>query len=168
MSGYNAEYGIPAGDRDNAEETTATPAPIELVEEPKPYAPWDTGTFANIDELDKARLLATVRELQKNANKDISADDHRLIHIWESAADIADRRGYCDVFDSIMDELGTGYTREQEYCVTVTETVTYDVHVTAPRNATQEDIEELVEYIDLDDWSETDRDREVTNYERND
>lgn len=161
MSGYNADYTAP---RDNETEE-ATPAPIELVEEPKPYAPWDTGTFANIEELDKARLLATVRELQKNANKPIQADDHRIAHIWESAGEIADQKGYCDVFDTFMDELGTGFTREMEYCVTVTETVTYDVHVTAPRNATQEDIEERVEDMDLDDWSETDRDREVVNYE---
>lgn len=161
MSGYNAEYTAP---RDNETEE-ATPAPIELVEEPKPYAPWDTGTFANLEELDKARLLATVRELRIEANKPIQADDHRVAHIWEQAGEIADRRGYCDVFDSFMDELGTGYTREAEFCVTVTETVTYDVHVTAPRDSSQSDIEALIEDIDLNDWEDTEREVEVTNYE---
>lgn len=187
MSGYNAEYGIPAGDRDNAEETTATPEPIVLTPEPEvvePLAPWNVPNALNYygstwepltkekadelvaeGELDITRLLATVRHLLWQNRRDIQADDHRLTHIWEQAAEIADRRGYCDVYDSIMEELGTGYAREVELCVTVTETVTYDVHVTAPRNADQRDIEELIEDIDLDDFSETDREREVRNWE---
>ncbi len=150
MSGYNAEYTAPQ-DNEELAELPATLEPIVLEK----------------SELEKAQeLIEELRnELRTMRFADIPAHDHRLTHIWESAAEIADQKGYCGIFDEIMEELGTGFTREMEYCVTVTETVTYDVHVTGPRNATQSDIEEMVADIDLDDWSETDRDREVTNYE---
>ena len=173
MSGYNAEYGIPSGDREDAQPTIILGQPIE-------HAPIqqneNVATMADKlesrTEFTKEELLIVANTLKLQRDQahtarisDIPANDNRLMHIWEQASEIADRKGYCDIFDEIMDELGTGFTREMEYCVTVTETVTYDVHVTAPRNASQEDIEERVEDMDLDDWSETDRDREVTNYE---
>jgi hypothetical protein len=177
MSGYNAEHGIPAGDRDNTEETPA-PEPVYVL----PYNPWEFSethygtTFAQMtagqaeveadhQEWDVKRLLATIRHQSWQLRQTIQADDHRIQHIWEKAGEIADQKGYCSVFDEIMEELGTGYAREVEYCVTVTETKTYDVHVTASRNADQRDIEELISEVDLSDWSETDSEIEVQNYE---
>ena len=181
MSGYNAEYTAPRDNEELADLPAETPAPIILTNKPEPYKVWEfmgmlSSRYSNDDlieeqemgdfsQFDMARLIQTVRNLARLANKDISADDHRLTHIWESASEIADRRGYCDVFDSIMEELGTGYTREMEYCVTVSETIKYDVHVTAPRNATQADIEELIQYETLSDHTEIERDWEVDSYE---
>ena len=183
MSGYNAEYSAPR--ETELEDLPATLEPIVLNPEPelvKTYNVWEfptecySATFEPMTveqgeialskgEWDVTRLLATVRHQSWMLRRDISADDPRLTHIWESASEIADRRGYCDVFDSIMDEIGTGYTREMEYCVTVSETIKYDVHVTAPRNATQSDIEELIQYETLSDHTEIERDWEVDNYE---
>ena len=154
MSGYNAEYTAPR--ETELEDLPATLAPIELVEEPKPYAPWDTGTFANLEELDKARLLATVRELRIEANKPIQADDHRIAHIWEQAGEIADQKGYCDVFDSFMDELGTGYAREESMVTYVTVTVTVPVYTIVRRGSEVEDyidssvVEEAFNNADID------------------
>jgi hypothetical protein len=187
MSGYNAEYTAPRDNEELADLPAETPEPIILEAEEEKTLPVQMrhlGLAMNsehsqelfdlaftvsqeLEKLEKAEALVEElrNEMRQMRLNDISADDHRLTHIWESAAEIADRRGYCDVFDSIMDELGTGYTREMEYCVTVTETVTYDVHVTAPRNATQSDIEELVGYETLSDHNETDRDWEVSSYE---
>ena len=182
MSGYSAEYGIPAGDREEMADLPAeTPEPevkfvarvipsyeLPFIVSDTPLA-WDGIPEEKLAEFNKQDLLETIRHwanLYSNERRnDISADDHRLTHIWESASEIADRRGYCDVFDSIMEELGTGYTREMEYCVTVSETIKYDVHVTAPRNATQSDIEELIQYETLSDHTEIERDWEVDNYE---
>ena len=181
MSGYNAEYTAPRDNEELAELPAETPAPetkfvarvipsyeLPMIISDTPLA-WDGIPEEKLAEFNKQDLLETIRHwanLYSNERRnDISAYDHRLTHIWESASEIADRRGYCDVFDSIMDEIGTGYTREMEYCVTVVETVTYDVHVTAPRNATQSDIEELVGYETLSDHNETERDWEVSSYE---
>ncbi len=179
MSGYNAEYTAPRDNEELADLPAETPAPIVLVET---YNVWEfptecySATFEPMTDeqaeialtkgnWDTKKLLATVRNLSWQLRRDIPADDPRLTHIWESASEIADRRGYCDVFDSIMDEIGTGYTREMEYCVTVVETIKYDIHVTAPRNADQSDIEELIQYETLSDHTEIERDWEVESYE---
>ena len=144
MSGYNAEYSAPR--ETELEDLPATLEPIVLEAEEERTLPvkmrhiatemWKERTpypeaqeLANLAfevqqelaKLEEAQnLVEELRaELRKERMNDIPADDHRLTHIWESASEIADRRGYCDVFDSIMEELGTGYTREMEYCVTV-------------------------------------------------
>lgn len=173
MSGYNAEYGIPAGDRNEETPTIILGQPIE-------HAPIQSGENVSTmaekletrTEFTKEELLYVANTLKAQRDQahtarisDIPANDSRLNHIWETAGEIADRKGYCEVFDEIMDELGTGWTRDVEYCVTVTETKTYDVHVTGPRNADQQDIELLIDQVDLDDWSETDTEIEVQNYE---
>ena len=181
MSGYNAEYTAPQDNEELAELPAETPAPETpaLVET---YGTWEFpehcygSTFVPMTEeqgntaltkadWDTKKLLATIRHLSWQLRQDIAANDSRLLSIWERAGEIADSRGYCDVFDSIMDELGTGYQREYEYCVTVVETIKYDVHVTGPRNATQSDIEELIGDVDLSDYSELERDWEVDNFE---
>lgn len=177
MSGYNAEYSAPR--ETELEDLPATLAPIVLGQ-PIESAPIQMGenvetvcekiqsreSFTAEERQNLTNILKSQRDMiHKLRTEDISADDYRLTHIWESASEIADRRGYCDVFDSIMEEIGTGYTREMEWCVTVTETIKYDVHVTAPRNATQSDIEELIQYETLSDHNEIERDWEVDNYE---
>jgi hypothetical protein len=188
MSGYNAEYTAPRDEE--LEDLGATLPPIvlkdveEVEEKTLPVQMRHLGLAMNSEhsqqlfdlafevsqELAKLEALTQkneelVESLRQSRFGDIQPHDHRLAHIWERAGEIADSRGYCDVFDSIMEELGTGYTREMEYCVTVTETKTYDVHVTGPRNATQHDIELLIDEVRLDDYAETDSEIEVTNYE---
>ena len=153
MSGYNAEYGIPAGDNDNAEETTV--APIILTNKPAPYNAWEfmgmlssryladelieEQEMGDFEQYDKARLIQTVRNLINISNRIIQADDHRIAHIWESAGEIADQKGYCDVFDSFMDELGTGYAREEDMVTYVNVSVTIPVYTTVRKGSDPED-----------------------------
>lgn len=166
MSGYSAEYGIPAGDRNEelADLPAETPAPIILTNKPEGYSAWEfmgmlSSRYSNdelieeqemgdIDAFDKARLIQTVRGLIRIANRDIQPDDYRLNHIWERAGEIADGRGYCDVFDSIMEELGTGYTREEAMVSYVDLTITVPVYVTVKRGG------EPADYIENSDVEE--------------
>lgn len=153
MSGYNAEFGIPNGDKDE------TPTPEPITNMPVPYNDWEFNSLlggykadeyleekdmGDLSAYDVAKLVQTVRTLQRKLNREIDADDWRLQHIWERAGEIANGRGYCDVFDTIMEELGTGYVREAEFCLTVTVTRTYDVHLNAPRNSGHYELEELI------------------------
>ena len=176
MSEYNAEYGIPAGDRDE----NATPEPIVL--EPitiEPAREWQlpqsirhygtvwtplTEEDANAavaefgtDEL--PALFALVRRLVWQSRQNIDADDFRLTHIWERAGEIADQKGYCGVFDEIMDQLGTGYERTIDVNVTVSVNTTVTIPVTMPRNA------DASEYIDTSDVEEALSNSDLSSYD---
>jgi hypothetical protein len=82
----------------------------------------------------------------------IEPSDQRLRKIWERAAEIATDRGYCDEFDYVMAELGTGFTRERHYYVEVevTRTAMISIPVTCLNNqdpvnmVSDDDVEEYV------------------------
>lgn len=153
MSGYNAEISQPAENDD---------------EELKPYSAYELRDALTLLEYDKARLLLTARHLVDESRKPIQADDYRLQHIWEQAGEIANDKGYCNVFDEFMSELGTGYERTREYCLTVQVTRTYDVHVTAGRDANMYDLNEALDgwsVEDIESNENTDSDWEITNWE---
>lgn len=181
MSGYNAEHGIPAGDKDEA----PTPEPIVLTNMPEPYKEYEfnalLGSYradelleeqhmGNLSEYDTAKLVQTVRSLFRKQWADIPANDSRLEHIWEKAGELADSKGYCDVFEYFMNELGTGYAREKEGYATVEVTLTMTVSVphSLKHGESYSDIEldsyivnEALEcsdmsYAEVTDWNVTD------------
>lgn len=123
---------------------------VEQIAAPEPARPYNTWQIETLEseELDVARLVATCKMLEKAravlAN-DIQADDWRLTHIWETAAEIADRKGYCSEFDAMMDELGTGFARVSDYEVQVKVEQYIWVNVTAKRGANDYDIQEVLE-----------------------
>ncbi len=153
MSGYNAEYTAPRDEE--------TPEPIVLPETVTPMAPWNVPTELNLygstfepmlkedaDKLiaegtvDVAQLMATMRQLLWASRQTIQADDYRIAHIWEQAGEIADQKGYCDVFDTFMDDLGTGYAREEEVVAWVDVTVKIPVPITMRRDG------DVMDYLD--------------------
>lgn len=82
----------------------------------------------------------------------IEPSDQRLRKIWERAAEIATDRGYCDEFDYMMTELGTGYNRQRDYYVEVevTRSAVISIPVTCLHNqdpvnmVSDDDVEEYV------------------------
>jgi hypothetical protein len=50
--------------------------------------------------------LTQLAETVTRLSQPIEADDHRLTDLWERAGEIADRRGYCSVYDELAEELG--------------------------------------------------------------
>ena len=94
-----------------------------LVEEVKSTKA-ELAQFKQLNATQSARI-ATLR------NEQISADDERLTDFWERAHSVADDHGYCEVFDTIVTELG-GPQREVELSVEVT--MTFTVPITIGRN----------------------------------
>lgn len=163
MSGYNADISQPA-ERDDEN----TPAPVvetvahlgdyELpsdirytwATEYKPLSKDEMQTIidqTNMAELSVPRLLATIRFLKHELRKDISADDSRLEHIWEQAGELADEKGYCDAFEYMMAQLGTGYAREEDVIVTVSINTTVTIPLTIKRGA---DASDYIETSDVE------------------
>ena len=178
MSGYNAEISQPA-EKDDEPTSATLHNPAEFTPRVMPYASHELPQYSGFEDvrlgavatnnLDPDRLLATIREMQLEARKPIQADDYRLQHIWEQAGEIANDKGYCNVFDEFMSDLGTGYERTREYCLTVQVTRTYDVHVTAGRDANMYDLNEALDgwsVEDIESNENTDNgDWEITNWE---
>lgn len=175
MSGYNAEYSAPR--ETELEDLPATLAPIVLGQ-PIEYAPIQMGenvetlcekiqsreSFTAEERQNLTNILKSQRDMiHKLRTEDISADDYRLTHIWEAAAEFADQKGYCSVFDDVMDELGTGFAREEEMVAYVAVNVTVPVYVTVRRGSDPEDyidssmVDEALSNYEFDvtrsDWS---------------
>lgn len=91
------------------------------------------------------RLRAEVLRLSSDID---DVNDYRLLPIWQKAGECADSRGYCSVFDEVLNDMGvTTYAREVDVCVTVTQTITYDIHVRVPKNDLYEStVRDAVEY----------------------
>jgi len=119
----------------------------------------------NPADMDPARFQLFLESL----GNDIDASDSRLTHIWERAAELANERNYCDVFDSFMGELGTGFTRSREYYVNVV--VTLEQYISVPVTCHVGDdprdhveqwmINEYLEFAgepEIQDWSAIDYD----------
>lgn len=159
MSGYNAEYGIPSGDREENPIILGQPieqAPIQSGENVETMADKlsTRTTFTPEELMNVVTTLKAQRDtIHRNRINDIPVDDPRLTHIWERAGEIADSKGYCDVFDTIMDELGTGFSRTVEGYAQVEVTLTLTVSVPVE-----------VSRAEADDWS----DIEVDDYSVND
>lgn len=122
---------------------------VEQIVAPEPAKAYFPFEYHDVDPatLDQARLLATIDMLDKQRRElqTVNADDWRIEHIWEKAAEIADRKGYCSEFEEMMDELGTGFIRETEYEVKVKVEQYIWVYVTAKRGASDYDIQEMLE-----------------------
>lgn len=150
MSGYNAEMSQPAERERIILGKPIEEAPILAGENVETMADKlsTRTTFTPEELMNVVTALKAQRDtIHRNRINDIPVDDPRLTHIWDRAGDIADSKGYCDVFDTIMDELGTGYSRTVEgYAqVEVTLKVTVSVPVTVSR-------------AEADDWSDIDVD----------
>lgn len=155
MSGYNADISQPAEKDDEN-----TPAPVvETVAhlgdyqlpsdirytwatEYKPLSKDEMQTIidqTDMAELSVPRLLATIRFLKHELRKDISADDSRIQHIWEQAGELANDKGYCEIFDDVMDALGTGYARQIDVTAWVDISIKIPVPLSMPRNGDVDD-----------------------------
>lgn len=70
-----------------------------------------------------------VRRIGETPEGMIAADDPRIAHIWEDAARLANRAGYCDTYDSMVEKLGAPgrvrdiYVSVEHNGLTVTATV---------------------------------------------
>lgn len=128
---------------------------VEQIVAPEPAKAYFPFEYHDVDPatLDQARLLATIDMLDKQRRElqTVNADDWRIEHIWESAAEIADRKGYCSEFDEMMDELGTGFTREADYEVKVKVEQYVWVPVTAKRGASESEIEDAIDQSMIED-----------------
>ena len=71
------------------------------------------------------RLRVEIRQLR---TEDIEASDSRLSTMWEKAGEIADRRGYCSVYDELAEELGAP-TRTVDGVATITVTRTQTITI---------------------------------------
>ena len=96
----------------------------------------------------EARLLATARMWQETATQRgliiRDMDDDRLTAVWEKASDIANEKGYCSVFDEVLEAIGTSWRRSRDYEHEVT--VTYTVTVFSSGSDLQDAIENIDEY----------------------
>lgn len=155
MSGYNADIAQPE-EREPIIGQPIEEAPIQAGENIETMA----DKLAKRSRFTPEELMHVVTTLKaqrdaihRNRVTGIQADDPRLTHIWEQAGEIADRRGYCDVFESIMEELGTGFSRTVEGYAVVE--VTLKMTVSVPVEVSR---------AEADDWS----DIEVDDYSVND
>jgi hypothetical protein len=113
-----------------------------------------------VGEIVHALNSAVVREVRANARVDeVRQQAHDAIRIiGERLLQEADRRGWCDEFDQIIDEVNGELPgpyelpiREKEYEVTWTETFTVTVHRSATYTAkSAEDAEEMAQEEDID------------------
>lgn len=155
MSGYNADIAQPE-EREPIIGQPIEEAPIQSGENVETMADklLARTTFAPDELMNVVTTLKAQRDaIHLNRINDIQADDHRIQHIWEHAGEIADRRGYCDVFESIMIELGTGYTRTVEGYAQVE--VTLKMTVSVPVEVSRADADDWTN-IEVDDYSVND------------
>lgn len=76
-----------------------------------------------------AQRTALAAEVERLRTAPMSADDPRLTVMWDEAMRVADDEGMCPVYDQIVGDLG-GPTREREYDVCASITVTIHTHIT--------------------------------------
>lgn len=93
--------------------------------------PVDAVIIENVHAECEAKIEALTERVTK-LSAQVDASDPRLTEMWERAGEIADRRGYCSVYDELAEELGAP-TRSVDVTarITVTRTQTFTVYVSA-------------------------------------